>query len=155
MSRRRILTHVVAVPLAGIIAACGPSTASDPEPDRGTEAESEQEPDRGSEPETDQEFPDVVAADVQRTGDTWRVSATISSPYDHPDRYADAFRVRAPDGTVLGIRELLHHHANEQPFTRTLEDVRIPDDVKRVIVEARDLVNGWGGEVVVVEVPRP
>lgn len=80
--------------------------------------------------------------------------ATISSPYDSPDRYADAFRVLAPDGTVLGVRELLHDHANEQPFTRSLDDVRIPDDVDRVTVEGRDLANGWGGDTVTVTVPR-
>lgn len=70
------------------------------------------------------------------------MSATISPPYDSPDRYADAFRVLAPDGTVLGVRELLHDHANEQPFTRSLDDVEIPDDVDRVTVEGRDLGRG-------------
>lgn len=63
---------------------------------------------------------DVVDATLERSGDRGRVAATTSSPYDSPDRYADAFRVLAPDGTVLGVRELLHDHANEQPLTRSL-----------------------------------
>ena len=101
-----------------------------------------------------QAFPDVVDAELEPTGDdTWRVSATISSPYDTPERFADAFRVSTADGTVLGVRELLHDHANEQPFTRSLEDVEIPADVERVIVEGRDLANGWGGTTVEVPVP--
>lgn len=107
----------------------------------------------GSSTGDEQRFPDVVEAELDRTGDTWRVTATISSPYDGPDRYADAFRVLAPDSTVLGVRELLHDHANEQPFTRSLDDVEIPDEVEEVVVEGRDLANGWGGGTVTIAVP--
>ncbi|MBY5164139.1 hypothetical protein [Salsipaludibacter albus] len=102
----------------------------------------------------EQRHPDVVDASLARTGDTWEVAATISSPYDTPERYADAFRVVTPDGTVLGIRELLHDHAGEQPFTRSLTGLEIPDDVEAVVVEARDLEHGWGGATVEVTVPR-
>lgn len=101
----------------------------------------------------EQRFPDVVAVELRRTGDTWQVAATLSSPYDGPDRYADAFRVLAPDGAVLGVRELTHDHANEQPFTRTL-DVDIPDEVTAITVEGRDMEFGWGGETTTVDVPR-
>jgi hypothetical protein len=101
-----------------------------------------------------QQFPDVLAAALQRSGDRWTVAATISSPYDTPERYADAFRVLAPDGTVLGVRELLHDHAGEQPFTRSLDGVDIPPGVDEVTVEGRDLVHGWGGATVTVDVPR-
>ncbi|CAN5737826.1 hypothetical protein BH23ACT8_BH23ACT8_23550 [soil metagenome] len=33
------------------------------------------------------------------------------------------------DGEVLGVRELLHDHAGEQPFTRSLGDLVIPSSV--------------------------
>lgn len=97
--------------------------------------------------------PDVVDATLERDGEAWRVSATLSSSYDSPDRYADAWRVVAPDGTVLGVRELLHDHAGEQPFTRSLDGVEIPSDVDEVTVEGRDSANGWGGVTVTVDVP--
>ncbi len=45
-----------------------------------------------------QEFPDVLAVAATATDGAWTVAATISSPYDTPERYADAFRVLAPDG---------------------------------------------------------
>ncbi|MGA7272529.1 MAG: YbhB/YbcL family Raf kinase inhibitor-like protein [Acidimicrobiia bacterium] len=91
-------------------------------------------------------YPDVVAATAVETAPgTWRFDVTISSPYDSRERYADAFRVVGTDGTVYGSRELTHDHANEQPFTRTLEGVGIPADVGMVVVEGHDLVNGWGG----------
>lgn len=99
-------------------------------------------------------FPDVVEATLTREGDAWALAATVSSPYDSAERYADAFRARTRDGEVLGVRDLTHPHADEQPFTRTLTDLAIPDDVDVLIVEGRDLVNGWGGGTTTVEVPR-
>jgi hypothetical protein len=98
-----------------------------------------------------QRFPDVVDAQVvERTGDTYAFTVTISSPYDTPERYADGWRITGPDGTVYGEHELAHDHAAEQPFTRTQSGVRIPEGVDEVVVEGRDLANGYGGETVTV-----
>lgn len=100
-------------------------------------------------------FPDVIDASATRDGDgTWTFSATLSSPYDSAERYADAWRVVGPDGTVYGTRELLHDHANEQPFTRSESGIEIPDDVDEVTVEGRDQVSGWGGATVAVTLDR-
>lgn len=98
-------------------------------------------------------YPDVVAVDVVEGSQTHSFEVTISSPYDGPDRYADAFRVIGDDGQVYGIRELTHDHAAEQPFTRSLGGMDIPDSVQTVTIEARDLVYGWGGDTVTVELP--
>jgi hypothetical protein len=74
-----------------------------------------------------QKYPDVIAAKVRASGtDRFDFDVTISSPYDTPQRYADAFRVTGKDGAVYGERILLHDHANEQPFTRDLYGVKIP-----------------------------
>ncbi|MFU8840630.1 MAG: hypothetical protein ACNA8R_07880 [Nitriliruptoraceae bacterium] len=101
----------------------------------------------------EQRYPDVLAAELQATNGTWQLSATLSSPYDTPERYADAFRALDEDGNVLGVRELAHDHANEQPFTRSLSGLAIPEDVERITVEGRDQRYGWGGATVEVEVP--
>jgi hypothetical protein len=102
----------------------------------------------------EQRFPDIVDVAVTTEGDTFRFDVTVSSPYDTPERYADAWRIVAPDGTELGVRELTHDHANEQPFTRSLSGVVIPPDVTTVTVEGRDLVNGWGGGTQEVTIER-
>lgn len=100
-------------------------------------------------------FPDVIDATARQDGDgTWTISATLSSPYDTPARYADAWRVLGPDGSVYGDRLLTHDHANEQPFTRSQSGIAIPDDVDVVIVEGRDQISGWGGETFELELPR-
>ncbi len=99
--------------------------------------------------------PDVIGATAALAADgTWTVSATLSSPYDSPERYADAWRVLAPDGTELGVRELGHDHADEQPFTRSLDDVAIPEDVETITIEGRDQVNGWGGATFTLDLAR-
>lgn len=91
-------------------------------------------------------FPDVVAAVAEEETDgVWSFDVTISSPYDSPERFADAWRILSSDGRVLGVRELTHHHAGEQPFTRSLRGVEIPASITMVTIEGRDLLHGWGG----------
>lgn len=103
----------------------------------------------------DELFPDVIDASASlESGDIWTFSATLSSPYDTPARYADAWRVTGPDGEVYGIRELTHDHQTEQPFTRSQSGIQIPDDVSSVTVEGRDQLSGWGGATVEVVLER-
>jgi len=91
-------------------------------------------------------FPTVVDATASASGDaSWRVDVTLSSEYDSPDRYADAWRVLDADANELGIRVLSHDHANEQPFTRS-HTIEIPEGTTTVFIEGRDQVNGWSGE---------
>ncbi|MFY0989556.1 hypothetical protein [Halomonas sp. C05BenzN] len=101
-----------------------------------------------------QRHPDVVGVEVAPAGENrFDFDVTLSSPYDSPSRYADAFRVLGPDDRELGVRELLHHHANEQPFTRRLSGVEIPAGIERVTVQGRDQAHGWGGETRTVRLP--
>lgn len=102
----------------------------------------------------EQRHPDVVAVQAAARGtDRFDFDVTISSPYDTPERYADAFRVKASDGRLLGERILLHDHADEQPFTRELHGVAIPPGVREVVVEGRDRRYGYGGKTFVVVLP--
>lgn len=103
----------------------------------------------------EQRFPDVVAAKVRAQGpQTFDFDVTISSPYDTPQRYADAFRVMNRRGdTVYGVRKLLHDHADEQPFTRDLYGVKIPAGVRAVVIQARDQRYGYGGKTLEVTLP--
>lgn len=99
-------------------------------------------------------FPDVVAVKVRPGGPgRFDFDVTVSSPYDTPQRYADAFRVSGRDGSVLGERRLLHDHADEQPFTRDLHGVVVPAGVRSIVVQARDSQFGYGGKTVEVLLP--
>lgn len=103
---------------------------------------------------SEQRFPDVVAVQVQARGaNTFDFDVTVSSPYDTPQRYADAFRAMGQDGAVYGERKLLHDHAGEQPFTRDLYRVKVPAGVQSVVIQARDQQYGWGGKTQLVVLP--
>ena len=70
------------------------------------------------------------------------------------DHYADRWDIVGPDGTVYGKRVLAHPHVNEQPFTRSLSGVVIPDNLVSVVVRGHDLVHGLGGKELQVDLPR-
>lgn len=97
---------------------------------------------------------DMIAAEARRDGAAWTFTATVRHADAGWEHYADAWRVVGPDGTVFGVRELLHPHVDEQPFTRALPGVEIPEGVATVTVEARDSVHGWGGAAVELSLPR-
>ena len=102
----------------------------------------------------DQEFPDIVEVRAAREcGGTYSFDVTVSSPYDTPERYADGWRILGPDEEVYAEMTLDHDHAAEQPFTRTQTGVEIPDGVTSVVVEGRDLENGYGGGTQTVDLP--
>lgn len=86
---------------------------------------------------------DVVGVDLRPAGDVWRVDVTIRHDDTGWDDYADGWRVETADGTVLGTRVLHHPHVDEQPFTRSLGDVRIPDGAREVFVRTRTNVTDW------------
>ncbi len=97
---------------------------------------------------------DVLQVRAAEQGGTWRFDVTVAHDDEGWDHYADAWRVVGPDGAVFGERILLHPHETEQPFTRSLSGVSIPEGVSQVTIQARDSVHGWGGAEVVVELER-
>ena len=98
---------------------------------------------------------DVVAVEaVAEAAGTWRFDVTVAHADEGWEHYADRWEVVAPDGTVLGARVLAHPHVDEQPFTRSLGGVAIPDGIDRVSLRAHDSVHGLGGAEAVVELPR-
>ena len=84
------------------------------------------------------EPPQILKVEVQPQGDGYRFSVTLEHPDTGWDHYADAFLVYAPDGTQLGERILLHPHVDEQPFTRSLSGVVVPEGITEVEIRAKD-----------------
>lgn len=98
------------------------------------------------------EEPVIENVAVTRTApETYRFSVTISHPDTGWDHYADGWRVLDMDGNELGIRVLFHPHETEQPFTRSLDGVKIPAGTTQVQVQARDLPAGWNAGTIVVD----
>ncbi len=98
---------------------------------------------------------DVLKVEARSSGDdSWSFDVTVEHADAGWDHYADAWRVVGPAGIVYGTRTLFHPHVGEQPFTRSLSGIEIPEDVPAVTVEAHDSVHGWGGVSVEVILPR-
>jgi N-acetylmuramoyl-L-alanine amidase len=98
-------------------------------------------------------YPDVVDVTPLADGEGYSFIVTMSSTYDSVERHADAWRVIGDDGVVYGMLEFAHENSTEQPVTRSLDEVVIPDTVNSVTVQGRDLVYGWGGKTVEVDLP--
>ena len=95
---------------------------------------------------------------VQAAGGSWTFDVTVEHPDTGWEDYADGWDVVTPDGTVLKpdtdspfTRLLLHPHVSEQPFTRSQAGIVIPPGVEQVFVRAHDLVDGYGGQEVRVD----
>ncbi len=88
--------------------------------------------------------PRIVAAEASRDEMGWRISVTLAHPDTGWDHYADGWEIVDAEGNRLGYRELHHPHVEEQPFTRSLRDVVLPDGVDQIFVRARCSVDGWG-----------
>ena len=97
---------------------------------------------------------DVIEVEVKRIGgDTYKFDVTVRHADEGWEHFANKWEVTAPDGTVLGTRVLAHPHVEEQPFTRSLSGMKIPENLVEVTVRAHDLVHGYGGKTVEVKVP--
>lgn len=96
---------------------------------------------------------DVVGVKAAKGNDGYMFSVTVRHDDEGWDHFADKWEVVAPDGTVLGTRVLRHPHVEEQPFTRSLFGVEIPEGVKRVTIRAYDSVHGAGGATMTVDLP--
>ena len=95
---------------------------------------------------------------VQAVDGSWTFHVTVSHPDTGWEDYADGWDVMTLGGEVLNpdassgfTRLLLHPHVDEQPFTRSQNNIVIPDGITQVIVRAHDLVDGWGGQEITVD----
>ncbi|GJM41331.1 MAG: hypothetical protein DHS20C20_16130 [Ardenticatenaceae bacterium] len=102
---------------------------------------------------------DVLFVSARETAvGLWTFSVQVAHPDTGWEDYADGWDVVLPDGTVAKATEndpftrlLLHPHETEQPFTRSQSNIPIPPEITTVTVRAHDLVDGFGGQAVMVD----
>ena len=87
-----------------------------------------------------------------------KVDCRFAVTLEHADtgweHYANQWDVLSLDGKLLGSRVLYHPHVDEQPFTRSLSGVSIPEGVKQVKIRASDLKHGYSSQEYVVDLPE-
>jgi len=96
----------------------------------------------------------IQSVDATRSGADFAFSVTLLHGDTGWDDYADGWRVLDADGTELGMRVLHHPHVNEQPFTRSLSGVAVPEGKREVFVQARTNADGWGDALFAVTLPE-
>lgn len=96
-----------------------------------------------------------VITDVTVTQDDmgWQFSVTILHGDTGWDHYADGWDILAADGTLLATRKLHHPHVNEQPFTRSLHQVVLPDGTRQVSIRARCTKGAISAPATPVDIP--
>mgnify|MGYP005753072719 CR=1 FL=1 len=100
------------------------------------------------------EPPEVLAVETRFASMGWRFDVTLSHSDTGWDHYADGWEVLDTAGNRLGYRELFHPHVEEQPFTRALTNVMIPDGTDEVLIRARCSRDGWSDAMYKVTLTR-
>lgn len=97
----------------------------------------------------------IKAVDIHRSAEeTYRISVTLEHADEGWDHYANEWQVLTLDDVVLGSRVLAHPHVHEQPFTRSLGNVKISNGIGKIKIRAKDSVHGWSEVVFTVAVPN-
>ena len=94
--------------------------------------------------------PEIVSVSAERSGMGWRIDVTIRHNDTGWDHYADGWEILDANGKRLGLRKLMHPHVDEQPFTRSLRSVMVPDGTEVIYIRARCSTDGWHGDQVAV-----
>ena len=105
---------------------------------------------------------DVTFVKATHTGDQkWTFEVTANHPDAGWSDFMDGWDVVLPNGKTILLspkdkftRVLAHPHVNQQPVTRTQENIPIPAGTKTVTVRAHDMADGYGGRVVEVKLDQ-
>lgn len=95
--------------------------------------------------------PVVTDVKVSKPDMGWAIEVTIRHDDAGWDHFADGWEVLDLNGRRLGYRKLHHPHVNEQPFTRSLRGVMIPDGTRSVMIRAHCSEHGWSEHMVRVD----
>ncbi len=98
--------------------------------------------------------PEILAIQASQSGMGWRFDVTLRHADTGWEHYADGWEILDADGNQLGYRKLHHPHVHEQPFTRSLSSVMLPDGTRTVYVRAKCSVAGWSGDLTEVHLNR-
>lgn len=95
---------------------------------------------------------EINSVRVVKDGGLWRFDVTVSHGDTGWDHFSDAWRILDADNNQIAIRELIHPHVDEQPLTRSLSGVQLPEGTTEVGVQVRDTQSGWNPEITRVQI---
>lgn len=96
---------------------------------------------------------DVIDAGVIRGDDgSFTFNVTVQHADEGWNHYADHWLILDKDEQVIAARKLMHPHVKEQPFTRSLSYIEIPDEVTEVTIRAHCSVDNYSGKDMLVKI---
>jgi hypothetical protein len=98
----------------------------------------------------------VAKKEIGFLGETYLFIVTLEHNDEGWNHFADRWEIWTQDGnTLLGTRKLAHPHVDEQPFTRSLSGVEIPEGAKQVLIRAHDTIHEDSPHTFIVTLPEP
>ena len=96
---------------------------------------------------------DVVSAEASCTSSVdCAFIVTVAHADEGWGHYADRWEILDLEGRLIDVRILHHPHVDEQPFTRRLNNVRLPQGTEQVLIRANDSVHGLGGKTITIDI---
>lgn len=97
----------------------------------------------------------IINATISLGGNASYTIAVTLEHADHGwDHYANQWQVVGPNGDVIATRILAHPHVNEQPFTRSLSNIQIPEGISKITIKAGCTISGIDSNAFVLDVPH-
>ena len=96
---------------------------------------------------------DVIDVKTQ-CHDSCTFHVTVRHEDEGWEHYVNRWQVLTPDGEVIATRTLMHPHVHEQPFTRSLSNIRVPSGIKKVVLRAHDSIHGYAGKTLEIEIEK-
>lgn len=93
----------------------------------------------------------INSIELIKNNSNWNINVTLKHKDSGWGHFANAWQIEDLDGNVLASRVLMHPHVDEQPFTRGLVGIRIPENLSTVIVKARDSQHGWSKHIIKID----
>ncbi len=98
---------------------------------------------------------DVIDAEVKQEDDgSYTINVTVQHADEGWNHYADHWLILDKDEQVVAARKLAHPHVKEQPFTRNLSYIEIPDEVTEVTIRAHCSVDNYSGKDMTLKITR-
>ena len=91
---------------------------------------------------------------VSRSNRQWDFHVSVFHNDEGWDHYANVWQIVDPaDGAVLGERVLAHPHDSEQPFTRSLTGITIPNGTGEILIRSRCNLHEYDGKEIRILIP--
>lgn len=104
---------------------------------------------------TDLKFAQVThVIATQQDNSSWCFDTSVRHNDQGWKHYANAWSIVDSQGIQLGYRRLGHPHDNEQPFTRSQCNIKIPSNISKVIVKAKCNNHGYGGKAILIDLNK-